>query len=224
MDRQGGRRPIESAGEAVTTDALVDAAPVSAPPAALRMRSARLAYGSRVLWDGLDLDVRPGEFLAVLGPNGSGKTSMLRVLLGQQPLSAGTVTIAGSAAGKANDKLGYIPQQRAIDANLTLRARDLVGLGLDGHRWGLGLRGRAERRRRWTPPWPRSGPATTPTPGRPALRRRTAAAADGAGAGRRPRVAAVRRAAAVAGPRPPARGQRSRSTPAAGPPAPRCCS
>ncbi|MFC0430136.1 metal ABC transporter ATP-binding protein [Kutzneria buriramensis] len=112
------------------------------------MRSARLAYGSRVLWDGLDLDIRPGEFLAVLGPNGSGKTSMLRVLLGQQPLSAGTVTIAGHAPGKANHKLGYIPQQRAIDANLTLRARDLVGLGLDGHRWGLGLRGRAERRRK----------------------------------------------------------------------------
>ncbi|REH50267.1 zinc/manganese transport system ATP-binding protein [Kutzneria buriramensis] len=132
----------------MTADALVDAAPVNAPAAALRMRSARLAYGSRVLWDGLDLDIRPGEFLAVLGPNGSGKTSMLRVLLGQQPLSAGTVTIAGHAPGKANHKLGYIPQQRAIDANLTLRARDLVGLGLDGHRWGLGLRGRAERRRK----------------------------------------------------------------------------
>jgi zinc/manganese transport system ATP-binding protein len=132
----------------VTTDALVDAAPASAPAAALRMRSARLAYGSRVLWDGLDLDIRPGEFLAVLGPNGSGKTSMLRVLLGQQTLSAGTVTIAGSVPGKANHKLGYIPQQRAIDANLTLRARDLVGLGLDGHRWGLGLRGRTERRRK----------------------------------------------------------------------------
>ncbi|EWM14477.1 LOW QUALITY PROTEIN: zinc transporter ATP-binding protein, partial [Kutzneria sp. 744] len=112
------------------------------------MRGARLNYGSRVLWDGLDLDIRPGEFLAVLGPNGSGKTSMLRVLLGQQPLSAGEVAIAGSAPGKANHKIGYIPQQRSIDPNLTLRGRDLVGLGLDGHRWGLGLRGRAERRRR----------------------------------------------------------------------------
>ncbi|MFI9381287.1 metal ABC transporter ATP-binding protein [Kutzneria sp. NPDC052558] len=112
------------------------------------MRGARLAYGSRVLWDGLDLDIRPGEFLAVLGPNGSGKTSMLRVLLGQQPLSAGEVSIAGHAPGKANHQLGYIPQQRSIDANLTLRGRDLVGLGLDGHRWGLGLRGRKERRRK----------------------------------------------------------------------------
>jgi len=132
----------------VTVDAVVDAAPATRPAAALRMRGARLAYGSRVLWDGLDLDIRPGEFLAVLGPNGSGKTSMLRVLLGQQPLSAGEVSIAGSEPGKANHQLGYIPQQRSIDANLTLRGRDLVGLGLDGHRWGLGLRGRKERRRK----------------------------------------------------------------------------
>ena len=130
----------------MTADALVDAAPAIQPAAALRMRGARLAYGNRVLWEGLDLDVRPGEFLAVLGPNGSGKTSMLRVLLGSQPLSDGSVSIAGSVPGKANHKLGYIPQQRAIDANLTLRGRDLVGLGLDGHRWGLGLRGRKERR------------------------------------------------------------------------------
>lgn len=132
----------------MTGQALTQQEAPATGPAALTMRGARLAYGSRVLWDGLDLDIRPGEFLAVLGPNGSGKTSMLRVLLGQQPLSAGTVSIAGSPAGKANHKLGYIPQQRAMDANLTLRARDLVGLGLDGHRWGLGIRGRAERKLR----------------------------------------------------------------------------
>ena len=100
-------------------DALVHAAPVPAPAAALAS-----GPGTRVR-RGLDLDIRPGEFLAVLGPNGSGKTSMLRVLLGQQPLSAGEVAIAGSAPGKANHKIGYIPQQRSIDPNLTLRGRDL---------------------------------------------------------------------------------------------------
>ncbi|GAA3680159.1 zinc/manganese transport system ATP-binding protein [Lentzea atacamensis] len=108
---------------------------------AISLRGARLSYGDRVLWDGLDLDVEPGEFLAVLGPNGSGKTSLMRVLLGLQPLSSGTVTVTGG-----NRAIGYIPQQRALEVSMTLRGRDLVGLGLDGHRWGFGLRNRRERR------------------------------------------------------------------------------
>ncbi|HEV7453319.1 MAG TPA: metal ABC transporter ATP-binding protein [Pseudonocardiaceae bacterium] len=105
----------------------------------VRLRGARLAYGPRVLWDSLDLDVAPGEFLALLGPNGSGKTSLLRVLLGLQPLSAGTVAIHGQPVRRGHRTVGYIPQQRALDPTLTLRGRDLVGLGLDGHRWGFGL-------------------------------------------------------------------------------------
>ncbi|SDD83416.1 metal ABC transporter ATP-binding protein [Actinokineospora iranica] len=128
-------------------------APPAAPPvpggaAAVSLTDARLAYGDRVLWDGLDLDVRPGEFLAVLGPNGSGKTSLMRVLLGLQKLSGGTVNVAGEPPGKGNRRIGYIPQQRALDPTLALRGRDLVGLGYDGHRWGLGVRGIRERRRR----------------------------------------------------------------------------
>lgn len=109
------------------------------PTPAVRLRGARLAYGSRVLWDRLDLDVAPGEFLAILGPNGSGKTSLLRVLLGLQPLSAGTVEVCGRPVRRGHRTVGYIPQQRAVDPTLTLRGRDLVGFGLDGHRWGFAL-------------------------------------------------------------------------------------
>jgi zinc/manganese transport system ATP-binding protein len=117
-------------------------------PSAVRLRAAKLAYGTRVLWDGLDLDVTPGEFLAVLGPNGSGKTSLLRVLLGLQGLNSGSVEIAGTPPQRGNSKIGYVPQQRAVDPTLTIRGRDLVGLGLDGHHWGLGIRGRRDRARR----------------------------------------------------------------------------
>ncbi|HEU0089415.1 MAG TPA: ATP-binding cassette domain-containing protein [Pseudonocardiaceae bacterium] len=119
-----------------------------APPpatAAIRLRGARLSYGTRVLWDALDLDVAPGEFLAVLGPNGSGKTSLLRVLLGLQPLSAGSVEMHGQPVRRGHRAVGYIPQQRTLDPTLTLRGRDLVGLGLDGHRWGFALPSRQRR-------------------------------------------------------------------------------
>lgn len=109
------------------------------PVPVVELSGARLAYGPRVLWDHLDLTVRAGEFIAVLGPNGTGKTSLLKVLLGQVPLSAGTVTVSGD--------IGYVPQHRSMDAGLTLRGRDLVGLGYDGHRWGVaGLRQRSARR------------------------------------------------------------------------------
>ncbi|WP_425303183.1 metal ABC transporter ATP-binding protein [Nocardia wallacei] len=114
----------------------------------MRLRGARLAFGKRTLWEGLDLEVAPGEFVAVLGPNGSGKTSLLRMLLGQLAPSAGAVEVAGSLARVGNPHIGYIPQQKTIDAGVQLRGVDLVGLGVDGHRWGLGFRGRKERRRK----------------------------------------------------------------------------
>ncbi|HEU5471809.1 MAG TPA: metal ABC transporter ATP-binding protein [Actinophytocola sp.] len=130
-----------------TSPALRVSTPDTAGPV-VRLRGATLGYGARVLWRDLDLDVRPGEFVAVLGPNGSGKTSLLRVLLGLQRLSAGTVEVAGAAPGRANQWIGYIPQQRALDPTVTMRGRDLVGLGWDGHRWGTGLSRIRERRRR----------------------------------------------------------------------------
>ena len=100
------------------------------PDDVLSISDARLAFGDRVLWDHLDLTVKAGEFIAVLGPNGTGKTSLLKVLLGQLPLSGGTATCTGGA-------VGYVPQHRSLDAGLSLRGRDLVGLGYDGHRWGI---------------------------------------------------------------------------------------
>ncbi len=115
---------------------------------AVSLRGASLHFGERTLWEGLDLDVAPGEFVAVLGPNGSGKTTLLRVLLGLQPLHSGDVVVDGRPPTRGSRAIGYIPQQKALPEDLTLRATDLVGLGLDGHRWGIGLRGRAERRER----------------------------------------------------------------------------
>jgi zinc/manganese transport system ATP-binding protein len=113
----------------------------------LRLTDASLAYGRRTLWSGLDFDIAPGEFVAVLGANGSGKTSLMRVILGLEPLSAGRLEVAGRPARRGSDDIGYVPQQRRVDPLTPLRARDIVAQGLDGHRWGIGLPSPARRRR-----------------------------------------------------------------------------
>jgi zinc/manganese transport system ATP-binding protein len=103
---------------------------------AISLRGAVLQFGARQLWAGLDLDVAAGEFMAVLGPNGSGKTSLLKVLLGLAELSAGTVEIDGTRPRRGSNLVGYVPQQKGFDSDLGARGRDLVALGADGHRFG----------------------------------------------------------------------------------------
>ena len=106
---------------------------------AIRLRDAALRLGGRILWNDLSVEVAAGEFVAVLGPNGAGKTSLLKVLLGLENLTAGTVEVCGQAPRRGSNLVGYVPQQKSFDRDLPLRGRDLVRLGLDGHRWGVGL-------------------------------------------------------------------------------------
>jgi zinc/manganese transport system ATP-binding protein len=118
----------------------------TAPPT-VQLCAAGLGYGSRPLWQHVDLAVAPGEFLAVLGPNGCGKTSLLKVLLGLIALSSGSARVCGAAPRRGSDTIGYIPQQKGFDRDLPIRGTDLVRLGVDGHRWGIGLPSSARRLR-----------------------------------------------------------------------------
>ncbi|MGB7796958.1 MAG: ATP-binding cassette domain-containing protein [Pseudonocardiaceae bacterium] len=105
----------------------------------ITLRNAAVERGGRRLWSGLDLTVAAGEFVAVLGPNGVGKSTLVQVILGALPLVEGQVRVLGGPAGRANERIGYLPQRRSFDPSLRVRGRDIVRLGLDGHRWGLPL-------------------------------------------------------------------------------------
>ena len=75
----------------------------------------------------------------MLGPNGAGKSTLLKAILGLLPLSAGHLDVLGAAARRGNARIGYLPQRRSFDADLRVRGRDIVRLGLDGTRWGVPL-------------------------------------------------------------------------------------
>ena len=108
-------------------------------PVALRLDHVSFAYdhGALVLRD-VDLTVKRGEFVAIAGPNGGGKTTLLRLILGLEQPTAGRVQVA-------LQRKGYLPQraQTAIDAPLTVR--ELVGAGRVARSRLLGPLGRGDR-------------------------------------------------------------------------------
>lgn len=91
-----------------------------------------LAYGSRLVLRDIDLQVKPGQFWFVLGPNGEGKTTLLRALLGLLPPSAGTVR--WREHDRRHERTGFVPQRCDLNPSLPTTVREFVLLGLTGRR------------------------------------------------------------------------------------------
>jgi zinc/manganese transport system ATP-binding protein len=134
-------------GAAARDDQVLDAA-AAGPGTVLELRDAAVQIGGSTLWSGVDLTVTAGQFVAVLGPNGVGKSTLLKVLLGLQPVAAGEVLVLGERPRHANHGIGYLPQRRSFDASLRVRGVDMVRLGLDGDRWGVPMPFMSRVRRR----------------------------------------------------------------------------
>ncbi len=109
--------------------------------------SVRLS-GREILRD-VRFSLRRGEFAGLIGSNGAGKTTLLKVILGLQAAAGGGVRVGGQPRSGGSGRvsmIGYVPQKILLDPDLPIRARDLVGLGLDGHRLGIPLPSRGRRR------------------------------------------------------------------------------
>jgi zinc/manganese transport system ATP-binding protein len=104
----------------------------------LEMRDGGVELGGRMIWRRASFSVEPRSITAVLGPNASGKSTLLNVILGLVPLSEGTLRVFDHAPRRGNRRVGYMAQSRAADSSSTLTGRDYVGLGFDGPRFGWG--------------------------------------------------------------------------------------
>lgn len=95
--------------------------------------NASMGYGQDTLWHDVNFEIHAGEFVALLGANGVGKTTLFKALLGVLPLKSGNIGLMPHL------KLGYVPQLKEFDPKIPIRGRDLVALGLDGTDYGLSL-------------------------------------------------------------------------------------
>jgi zinc transport system ATP-binding protein len=81
--------------------------------------------------------VRKGDFYALIGPNGGGKTTLLKVVLGLVAPDSGTVRVCGRPPAEKRDIIGYVPQFRTFDFGYPITVREMVLSGRLGHIPGL---------------------------------------------------------------------------------------
>ncbi|MDM7915425.1 MAG: metal ABC transporter ATP-binding protein [Candidatus Eisenbacteria bacterium] len=106
---------------------------------AVEVRDLRVVLGGVTILSGIDLTVGRGRFLGVVGPNGGGKSTLLRVLVGLEKPDGGTVRVLGLPPGQSRE-IGYVPQSPAFDFRFPALVREVVEMG-------VAAGSRAERRR-----------------------------------------------------------------------------
>lgn len=87
-------------------------------------------YGQTPAISKVCLDVLDGEYLGIIGPNGGGKSTLLKAVLGLIPISSGTVQIYGNSPGKSGKIIGYVPQLTSLDKRFPITLIEVVLTGM----------------------------------------------------------------------------------------------
>ncbi len=109
---------------------------------AIELSGIFFSYDGAPVLEDVSLTVPDGDFLVVLGPNGGGKSTLLKILLGLIRPQLGTAQVLGRPAGEAGGQIGYLPQSTHISKGVPITVMDAVALGLvrPGFRGCMGLR------------------------------------------------------------------------------------
>jgi len=98
---------------------------------AVRFNSVSFSYGTLQVLEDASFHIHKGEFVAMVGPNGSGKTTVLKLLFGLVAPSSGTIEIfGGTADDKGHKNIAYVPQQAPADHLFPITVHDIVRMGL----------------------------------------------------------------------------------------------
>jgi zinc transport system ATP-binding protein len=97
----------------------------------LRAEGVSFSYNGHRVLDGVDLELRAGEFVALVGPNGSGKSTLIRILLGLLRPDSGAVRLFGRDQSSFHERwrLGYVPQRPVLPTGLPATVEEIVRSG-----------------------------------------------------------------------------------------------
>jgi zinc transport system ATP-binding protein len=107
--------------------------------------SFRFDDGPMVLED-VNLRIEAGDFASIIGPNGGGKTTLVKLMVGLLPPTTGRIRILGTTPEKARPRIGYMPQHAMMDPRFPVRAVDVVMMGRLGHGFRFATYGAPDRR------------------------------------------------------------------------------
>lgn len=102
------------------------------PDTIISLRGVAQRWDHRSVLQGVDLDVHRGDFIAITGPNGGGKTTLLRIILKLLKPTSGTVTYFHEGNPVKNLSIGYLPQKNMIDSHFPITVSEVVASGLIG--------------------------------------------------------------------------------------------
>jgi zinc transport system ATP-binding protein len=95
----------------------------------ISIRDLSVYYGQTPALTGVCLDVQKGDYLGIIGPNGGGKSTLLKAILGLAPVHSGDIRIEGKRPGHNNTAIGYVPQFTSLDRRFPITLNEVVLMG-----------------------------------------------------------------------------------------------